>query len=157
LGQVLDDRLRVAIREKLGDAYAPEAGSDTSDTFTGYGLMIAEVGGAAPERAAEIAAAVRRIAGDLQAHGVTADELTRAKEPILTALRDSVRTNPYWLAAVLSRCQEYPDRLDWARSRQTDIAAITQAELSDLAKRYLAPEAACQVTARPAAAAPAKP
>jgi zinc protease len=96
---------------------------------------------------------VRQVAGDLQAHGVTADELTRAKEPVLTALRESARTNPYWLGAVLARCQENPNRLDWARTRQSDIAAISQAELSDLAKRYLAPDAACQAIARPAAAA----
>ncbi len=156
LASVLDDRLRVAIREKLGDAYAPEAGSDTSDTFPGYGLMIAEVGGAAPERAAEIARAVRGIAADLQAHGVSADELTRAKEPILTRLKDSVRSNPYWLEAVLARCQEYPERLDWARTRQKDIAAITRADLSELAQRYLAADAASQFISRPAAA-PAKP
>jgi zinc protease len=151
LADVFSDRLRVKIREQLGGAYDPEAGSEPSDTFTDYGMIIAEVV-VAPNRAAELAQAIQAIAADLQANGVTPDELKRAKEPILTALRESARTNPYWLTAVLSRCQEFPQRLDWARTRQTDIAAITQDDLNALAKTYLLPGRVFQVISTPAAA-----
>ena len=52
----------------------------------------------------------------------------------MTSLRESVRTNAYWLTAVLSRCQEFPQRLNWARTRTTDIGAITEADLNALAQ-----------------------
>jgi zinc protease len=149
LANVFSDRLRVKLREQLGGAYDPEAGSEPSDTFTDYGVLLAEVV-VAPDRAQELARAIQAIAADLQANGVTPDELQRAKEPVLTALRESARTNPYWLTAVLSRCQEFPERLDWARTRQTDIAAITQADLNALAKTYLVPGRVFQVISSPA-------
>ena len=37
----------------------------------------------------------RAIAADLQRNGVTEDELNRAKQPILTNVRESARTNTY--------------------------------------------------------------
>ena len=148
LSSVFNDRLRVKIREQLGGAYSPEAASEPSDTFTGYGLQLVEIL-VAPERAPEIVRSVLAIAADLQKNGVTADELERAKKPVLTALRESARTNQYWLGAVVGRCQEFPQRLDWARTRETDVASITQADLDALAKTYLAPEKAFQVIVRP--------
>jgi len=72
LGEIFSDRLRVRIREQLGGSYSPEAGSVLSETFKGYGFMIAEVI-VAPERARELSAAVLRVAGDLQREGVTPD------------------------------------------------------------------------------------
>jgi len=148
LADVLNDRMRVRIREQLGGAYSPEAGSLPSDTFTNYGMLIVEIL-VAPDRAQEIVRSVLAIAGDLQANGVTPDELERAKKPILTAVRESARTNQYWLGAVLGSCQEFPQRLDWARTRQTDVESVTKADLDALAKTYLAPEKAFQVIVKP--------
>ena len=149
LANVLSDRLRVRIREQLGGAYDPAAASEPSDAFSGYGMLLAEVV-VDPRRAQEIAKSALATAADLQAKGATPDELERAKQPILTMLRESYRTNPYWLAAVLSRCQEFPQRLDWARTRQTDIAAITQADVNALAKAYLGSDRAFRVIVSPA-------
>ncbi|MGD1032253.1 MAG: insulinase family protein [Opitutaceae bacterium] len=148
LGRILDDRLRVKIREQMGDAYSPEAANDSSETFRDYGVMAAECV-VAPDRAKDIAQSIREIAADLHANGVTPDELERARAPLLTALRESARTNPYWLGAVLGSCQEFPQRLDWARTRMTDVQAITKAEVDALAKLYLAPERAFQVIVKP--------
>ena len=102
-----------------------------------------------PARAKEITAAVIATAADLQAHGVTPDELERAKKPILTRLREAVRTNPYWLGSVVGLCQEFPERLDWARNMQTDYQAVTKADLDALAKAYLAPSRDLQVIVSP--------
>jgi zinc protease len=141
LARILGDRLRVKIREQLGGTYAPEADSEPSETFTGYGFMVADAI-VDPARSAEIADAILAISTDLQRAGVTADELDRAKKPILTALRDSARTNQYWLSAVLANCQEFPQRLDWCRSRYSDFESITAADLNALAKAYLGPDRA---------------
>ena len=43
LSAILDDRLRVKIREELGDAYSPFAHNLPSDTWKGYGYLFASV------------------------------------------------------------------------------------------------------------------
>jgi zinc protease len=153
LAEILNDRLRVKIREQLGGAYDPEAESEPSDTFTGYGYILAE-SIVDPARTAEIADAILAVSAGLQKAGVTADELDRVKKPILTALRDSARTNQYWLGAVLASCQEFPQRLDWCRSRYRDFESITQADLNALAKTYLGPDRAFSAIAKPGANQP---
>jgi zinc protease len=158
LGEVLSDRLRVKVREQLGDAYSPGAGNNSTDAYPGYGYMLANVT-VDPPRATQVADIIAAIAEDLAAHGATADELQRAKQPILTALRESARTNQYWLNNVLARAQERPEMLDWCRSRYADNEAITTADLDALAKTYLPTSRASRVIVIPKAAeaAPAKP
>ncbi len=138
LAAVLDDRLRVRIREQLGGTYSPQAGASLSDAFRGFGYLMAQCT-VAPDQARAIADAIRAVAADLHAHGVTDDELDRAKQPALTAVKQSLRTNPYWLANVLAAAQEQPERLNWSRDRLADTAAITAAELTALARQYLDP------------------
>jgi zinc protease len=161
LASVLNDRLRVKIREELGGTYSPNASSFASDTFPGYGYFTAAVD-VEPAKAAQIVDTVIALADDLAQHGVTEDELTRAKQPALTAIKESLRKNAYWLGNVLARAQEKPEMLDWARTRLADIEAITAADLSALAKTYLGRDRASRVIVRPApspaaAAAPAAP
>jgi len=150
LTDVFSDRLRVKIREQLGDAYSPQAGSIPSETFRDYGLIFTQIT-VDPSKAALVTKAALAIADDLAKKGVTSDELERAKKPILTTLRESARNNTYWLNAVLGNVQEIPQRLDWCRTRYSDNEAITVAELNALAKTYLAPARAFRVTVVPAA------
>ena len=149
LAEVLSDRLRVKVREELGDAYNPGAGSSPSDIYPGYGYLVA---GATtdPAKARQITDLIITIADDIARNGVTVDELERAKKPVLTALRESARTNDYWLGNVLSRAQERPERLDWCRSRYADNEAITKADLDALAKTYLGAPRASRVIVLPA-------
>jgi zinc protease len=148
LREVFSDRLRVRIREELGGSYSPEAASEPSDTYTHYGLMLAEIV-VAPDRAAEIQKSIVDVAADLAAHGVTEDQLARARLPVLTALRESARTNQYWLSAVVGSCQEFPQRLDWSRTRYADIESIQKAEVDSLAKEYLGADHAFRVVVSP--------
>ncbi|HUR57021.1 MAG TPA: insulinase family protein [Opitutaceae bacterium] len=148
LSEVFSDRLRVKVREELGDAYSPGAGSAASDVYPGYGYMQASVT-VDPPRAKQVADIIVEIANDLAEKGVTEDELDRAKKPVLTSLRESARTNQYWLGNVLSRAQEKPEALDWCRSRYADNEAITVAELNALAKEYLSSSRASRVIVIP--------
>ncbi|SDS05343.1 insulinase family protein [Opitutus sp. GAS368] len=156
LASVLNDRLRVKIREEIGGTYSPNAGSNASDTFPGYGYLQAACV-VDPAQAAKISDLIVAIGDDLAKNGVTDDELTRARQPALTAARESLRTNNYWGGGVLARAQEKPEVLDWARTRLPDLEAISAAELSALAKTYLGSEHASRVTILPAAAPPTKP
>ncbi len=158
LASIFNDRLRVKVREEIGGTYSPRAGSNSSDTFPGYGYFGASID-IAPSDAAKMAALVTDIADNLATHGVTAEELERARLPLLTTLKETLRNNGYWLSAVLARAQEKPEVMDWARSRQTDIEGITTAELSELAKKYLGRARVSRATILPetkaaAAAAP---
>ncbi|MBI2518457.1 MAG: insulinase family protein [Opitutae bacterium] len=158
LSSVLSDRLRKKIREEMGGTYSPDAGTSLSDTFTGYGFFVAEAG-VAPDQARVVADAVKGCAADLFAHGVTEEELVRAKQPILTSIKTSIRTNPYWLGTVLAAAQEFPQRLDWSRTRLSDTESVTAAELTALAKQYLDPAKVSEFISLPAPkpAAPATP
>ncbi len=148
LGAVFSDRLRVKVREELGDAYSPGAGSSAGDLYPEYGFMQAGVT-VDPPRARQVADIIVGIAADLAKDGVTADELERARKPVLTSLRESARTNGYWLGNVLSRAQEKPEVLDWCRNRYADNEAITAEELSALARAYFGADRASRVTILP--------
>jgi zinc protease len=76
---------------------------------------------------------------------------------VLTALRESSRTNGYWLGSVLTAAQEFPERLDWSRTRYTDNESVTPDELSALAKEYLDPAHASEFIVIPVKPKPAGP
>jgi zinc protease len=154
LANVLSDRLRVKVREEIGGAYSPSAGSSPSDNYPGYGFFAAQVT-VEPAKAMEISDVILALAADLAANGVTAEELERAKQPVLTATRESLRNNNYWLSSVLSRAQEKPEVLDWSRTRLADIEGMKADELSALAKLYFPAAKAFRVTVLPVAKAAA--
>ncbi|MBI2814624.1 MAG: insulinase family protein [Opitutae bacterium] len=161
LTEVFADRLRVVIREQMGGTYSPSAGADLSETYPGYGYLIADAT-VAPDQADTVADAIRTVAVSLHAGGVTEDELVRAKQPVLTALRESARTNGYWLNSVFAAAQEFPEKIEWSRNRYSDTESVTAEELTALAKEYLDPARASEfivLPAKPAAksADPGKP
>jgi zinc protease len=149
LSSIFRDRLRVKVREELGDAYSPYARNTASEAFTGYGNLFALVE-TSPEQAPKVLATIRDMAGQLVREGISADELDRARKPMLNMIAEYRRTNEYWMTSVMAMCQEQPQRLDWAREFVSDYEQITQAELDALAKTYLAPEAALPVLITPA-------
>ncbi len=152
LAAVFNDRLRVKVREELGSTYSPRAGSNANDVFPGYGFMSASVD-VEPPAAAKMADVVIGLGDDLAQNGVTDDELNRARLPLLTALKESLRNNGYWMGSVLLRAQEKPEVLDWARTRLADVESITTEELSRMAKSYLGRDRASRATILPSAAA----
>jgi zinc protease len=80
---------------------------------------------------------VRNIAGDLVTNGVTADELARVVDPIITSIKTLRRTNGYWLNSVMTGSQRHPQQLEWARTFLEDYAAVTTREINDIASTYL--------------------
>ena len=151
LASVLNDRLRVKVREEIGGSYSPRVGSNASDTFPGYGYISASID-VDPAMAPKIAELVIAVADDMARNGVTEEELDRARQPLLTALRESLRTNGYWLNTVLAKAQEKPQVLDWARTRTADVESITRAELSALAKQFFRRDRVSRATVLPAIA-----
>ena len=136
LAVILDDRLRLKLREQMGSTYSPKASADLSDTFSGYGYFFAQAA-VNPSRAREVSDAIKQVAADLAKDGVTEDELQRAKQPVLTGMRTSERQNQYWLNNILESASEQPQRLAWARDRYADTEAVSKADIDALAKQFL--------------------
>ncbi len=149
LTEVLTDRLRVKLREEMGGTYSPTAGADLSETYPGYGYLIADAT-VAPDQTRTVADAIRAVAASLQTRGVTEEELIRAKQPVLTALRESARSNGYWLNSVFAAAQEFPEKIEWSRTRYSDTESVTAEELTALAKEYLDPALASEFIVLPA-------
>ena len=148
LGSILDDRLRIKVREELGETYSPACYHVASDTFTGYGYMTAMIQ-VKTEQADPISALVREIADELATGEITDDEFERAKKPLLSQLEQMRRDNRYWSQNVVRNSQEHPERLKWARSLLTDFEAITKDDCADLAKTYLGKDRAVVVKVIP--------
>jgi zinc protease len=148
LGAVLDDRLRVQVREELGETYSPACYHVANDTFTNYGYMTAMIE-CKPEQAKMISDLVVKIANELATGKITDDEFERAKLPQLTQIEQMRRDNRYWSQNVVRNPQEHPERLEWARSLISDFSGIKREELETLAKKYLGDKRAVAVKIMP--------
>lgn len=136
LGQVLSDRLRVQIREKLGAAYSPSAGAQASETTPRDG-WIAIQATAEPDKVAELVEACLAAAGEMATGGVTEEEIDRLRKPEQAKIRERLRTNGYWLRA-LSGLHEGKDAFADMRTYGTFIDSIGREDIEPLAKEYLA-------------------
>ncbi|TKB27707.1 insulinase family protein [Desulfopila sp. IMCC35006] len=136
LASVFGDRLREVIREKLAASYSPNVASFSSRDFQGYGYIISQVL-VKPGTENAIVAEICRISEQLQKEGITNDELTRAKGPLLTSLQENIRTNQYWLNSVLALSVRYPQQLVWPDTIISDFSSISVADVNELAARYL--------------------
>lgn len=151
LGHVFSNRLREDIREDLGATYSQYAYNDSSRTYTGYGVF-RSILFIDPQMSEKIIQEVKKIAADLTKKGITEDELRRAVDPVLTSIKDMMRTNRYWLDTVLNLSTRYPEQLDWCRSVRKDYASITAEDVSNLAKIYLNNKKATAIVIKPVTA-----
>jgi zinc protease len=147
LSTIVDDRLRVEVREKLGASYAPGAGTQLSTVFPGVGLLFIQAM-ADPEKVETLLEACLNVAQSLAADGITDEEVDRLREPILKQRRDAKRTNDYWLE-VLSRSQRDPEHLDDVRSGDAFYESVTAADLAPLAREFLRRERASVLVVNP--------
>mgnify|MGYP002377466797 CR=1 FL=1 len=141
------------LREELGATYSPVVLNEASEVFDEFGFMMmgAEVN---PSQLNQLLEAVTEVAEDLKSREVTADELARAREPILTALANDRNTNAFWLSRLSGATWE-PRRLETIRTTEAGLRAITPADIRRVAQRYLNPARAYRLAVEPPAAAPA--
>lgn len=149
LAAVLDDRLRVKIREELGATYSPRVVSQPSRALNGFGLLQSSLI-VAPDQAPSLVGVIQGVAAGLGEQGVSEDELRRALEPTLTSIKDLKRNNRYWMESVLNLSSRHPQQLQWPLTIIEGFAAIKAEELTQLARQYLKPEQAATVIISPA-------
>jgi zinc protease len=127
--EVLKSRLTDQIRVAEGATYSPRAGSFASYVFRGYGYVWCSVE-TPPDKIAGFFANVSRITADMRRNAVTADELLRAKAPIVERLKKAQLSNNYWLQE-LAGSQADPRKLDVLRSRLTRYEGISADDIRD--------------------------
>jgi zinc protease len=148
LTEVFSDRLRKVIREKLGATYSPQVSNQPSRVYPGYGVLRAELI-VAPDHIEDLSREVVQVATDLWESGVSAEELERAKAPMLTSLKDMVRANGYWLNSVLALSSRFPQQLQWPATILSAFESVTREQLSALAREYLDPAKVARVMVVP--------
>jgi len=148
LARIFTDRMRLAIREDAGQSYSQYAYNEASLAYPGYGVFhaAAEIN---PEEAGKVTSAIMTIAADIIEHGVTEEELERAREPVLTGIKEMVETNGYWLSSVLSGCRDHPERLEWSRTLLDDYRSMTADDMTRLARQYLGASRCATLIIRP--------
>ncbi|MDH3356091.1 MAG: insulinase family protein [Desulfobacteraceae bacterium] len=148
LSDIISDRFREQIREKLGSAYSTFAFNRPSKAYPGYGVLQA-MAYIDPNESDIVIKEIKKIVSNLAKDGVTQDELSRAKEPTLTSIKDMFRKNNYWLDTVLTGSKIYPQKIDWSRTILKDYASITKEGVSNIAKKYLVNDKAATIIIKP--------
>lgn len=148
LAEILNDRLRLKIREELGATYGPRHDVWGSEVWPGYGYLFVEIE-TSPAMAEKVAALTRRIAQDIATKGISQDEFERVIEPRLANLKQELRQNGYWLYHVLSRMQENPGRVEWPLTRENDYRSMKRADVEAMARRHLGDGRVYTFIARP--------
>lgn len=152
LAQVMGLRLIDVLREELGATYTPNAGSINSATFKGFGYLTASAPAAQGDM--DVASkAMRQIASDLRTTPPSADELLRARKPILERWQRQARENASWVRLAVD-AQNRAELLERRRARTSILEAIAPGDITAQAKRYLNPAAVLEtrVVPKPAAA-----
>ncbi|WP_271439063.1 M16 family metallopeptidase [Pontixanthobacter luteolus] len=135
--------LQEELREKLGKAYSPTSSNALSGIFPGYGTfsITASVDVSDIE---ETRAAISRAVNALKEHAVDADTLARARQPLLEAYSNALKSNGSWLGLV-DRGQSHPEDIARFLKSEDVIKGISAEDVRMMAERYLSEDAAVEV------------
>jgi zinc protease len=147
MGEVMSLRLIDELREAQGASYSPSVTYNHSMTWPGYGYLSASVE-IPPDKLPGFFDDVRKIAADLAAKPVSADELARAKTPRIDRIERARVTNQYWLSE-LSGAQADPRRLDAIRAVIPGTQRVTPADVQKAAALYLKEDKAWRMEVLP--------
>ncbi len=147
LVDVVNDRLRVEVREKLGASYSPRASGSSSVVYPGNGNLVMQAL-TEPDGAAKLADALLSVADTLARDGVTDAEVDRLRPEVLARLRDMQRMNGFWMDMLGGLHSARPVRND-LRTLIEHAEKLTAAPLTALAKKYLKKELASLAILRP--------
>ncbi|WP_411905755.1 M16 family metallopeptidase [Rhizobium mayense] len=147
-GAILQNRLIDQFRIAEGATYSPQGEVDLSRSIPGYGFAYLYVE-TTPAKVDHFFELVDKIAADLGQGDVSPDELTRAKVPIIEAVKRSQQTNGYWVQN-LRDAQRDPRRLDRIRKSISGYEAVTAEDVRAIATTYLKPDASWRLKILPA-------
>jgi len=150
----LEDRLRVTLRQELGVTYAPQSNVYRNNEQSDFSLLSVDLT-FPPKQAVKFAERAVHLADDLARHGMSQEEFARAIEPLRSSVKDSLRSNDWWLSSVLLFAQSRPAVLDETRSLGTAFETITLSDANRAIAAHLGIANASVVGVIPQAAPPA--
>ena len=154
LAEVFQLRLVDKIREEQGTTYSPTALTNSSEAFDDYGFLLGLIE-APPVALPGFLRDAQAIASSLAAQPVSADELLRARRPLVERLQRDRAGNAWWLNALdgLGRDPRVATRIEGQIGL---LEAVTPADLQSAARRFLRPDTAYRLTILPEATAAAQ-
>lgn len=139
LQEILTLKLTKKLRESMGVSYSPYAFSTNSDSLDGYGF----IGMSSNIKLGDIdkvEAAYKLITDEVKKEGaITDDELLRARAPIIKDVKNAVNSNWFWLD-LASQAYSAPARFDRFNQFTQELSAVTVADITQTANRYLVQE-----------------
>ena len=132
---VLQARLVDTVREKLGMTYSPKVAASTSVEVRGEGYF-APVIETPPSNFAAFHALLADELGDLAAKPVSADELARAKQPLIEAEAKRLETNSYWVEKLVQMTRE-PRVGEQMIGEAARLSAVTAADVQAFVARFV--------------------
>ncbi|MCJ2181608.1 insulinase family protein [Novosphingobium sp. 1949] len=149
--ELLERVTRIALtdelREALGKTYSPGATSALSHAWKGYGTFAITASVDIRELAAT-RTAMRRVIAALRAAPVSADTLLRARQPMLEAFDNALKTNGGWMSLV-DNAQSEPERITRFLKGRERLEALSAADVQAMAQRYLDPDTALEIRVLP--------
>ncbi len=142
-------RLTEGLREQLGKTYTPSATSNPSRVWPGYGVF----GAAASIGVSEVGAAreaMQAAITRLRDAPVSADELQRARQPLIETIDNALKGNRGWLS-LTARAQSEAERIARFAAMKDRLLALTAADVQAAAQRYLGAKDAVEVLVLPEA------
>ncbi|MEO7823092.1 MAG: insulinase family protein [Gemmatimonadaceae bacterium] len=135
LAELLNIKLREALRENLGGTYGVSVGASASrEPIPAYSFSVGF--GASPERLEALTAAALAQIDSVKQMGVTAADLTKVKQSALRSRETALKQNGYWLSQISSF-----DQSGWPLATIPDadklIMALTSEDLQRAASKYL--------------------
>jgi zinc protease len=135
LAAVMTIRELEEVRKRQGATYTASASNAASRDLPGFGFLISSAS-VRPEADEGYYKTVAAIADDLKEHPITADEMTRARLPMIDRLHNERNSNGYWMS-LLSGAIRDPHKIASAEAREHDLLSITPQDLQNLAQTYL--------------------
>ena len=147
LEKILAQRLFDELRTNQGMTYTPQTQTANSIATSGWGILRVFANVPTP-RIADFYAAVEKTVSDLKSKEVSAEELERARGPLVHDLQNAQQNNLYWLV-YLQEAQIDPRRLDGIRTNLSDLQKVTAADVQRAAQTYLLDDRAWKLVAMP--------
>lgn len=149
--ELLERVARIALtdelRETLGKAYSPGASSRLSRHWTGYGTFDVTASVAITE-VKTTEQAIAETISRLRSGPIDTDLLLRARQPMVEALHNALKSNGGWLGLV-DRAQGEPERIERYLEAEKRLSALTPADVLAAAQRWLDPAQALEILVLP--------
>lgn len=144
---VIRTRLFDELRTKEGITYSPQTWSRLSRATPDNGVL-GVMATIPASKLADFYTTAKKVAADLSAHEIPAEELERAREPLVKESEQLRETNAYWLNA-LAPLADDPRTLDLITGRIEGYKKITAADVHAAAQKYLKEERTVRMIVAP--------